>query len=458
MPRLLLQLGAVRPLAFGAVASTLSIPPCGWAATLPVRVQTTVTPRVTLAASGIGDQDDMCIWIHPTIRTRSTIITSDKGVNKLFVYDLSGSTVQVVSTPGKPGNIDVRYAFPLGGGLVDIVAVNDRTNSKLLVYLVSPIARTLTRSDNRNIVTLSNYGSCMYHSLATDTYYAFTTSQSGVIGQYRLSEQAGAVAGTLVRSWDIGGQTEACVCDDQTGFAYFAEEAVGIWKIGAEPTDATSGSLIAHVNDASGLQADVEGLTIYYEAGGGGYILASSQGNSTFKVYDRAFPHAYVETFSVTGVTSSDGADVTNVSLGPNFPSGIFASHNDTPAAKTVEVCAYQDLGLSINTVYWDPRNSVPTDAAIGDGAIRVANYPNPFHPSTRVLYQLSQLGPVHLVIHDARGRAVISLASGVREAGVHEVVWDGRDSRGQQVADGVYFVTLDAGGQRQVGKMVRMR
>ena len=83
MLRPLLQLGAVCPLAFGAVASTLSIPPCGWAATLPVRVQTTVTPRVTLAASGIGDQDDMCIWIHPTIRTRSTVGSAPQKLDSL---------------------------------------------------------------------------------------------------------------------------------------------------------------------------------------------------------------------------------------------------------------------------------------------------------------------------------------------------------------------------------------
>jgi 3-phytase len=440
-----LRLGAV----FLAVA--------GGAATAPPARAQTVTPRVTLADPGIGDQDDMCIWIHPSVHGRSTIITSDKDVNKLFVYDLAGSTVQVVSTPGKPGNIDVRYAFPLAGP-VDIVAVNDRTNAKLLVYKVNPITRVLTRADNGNIVTLSNYGSCLYHSIVSDTYYAFTTSQSGVIGEYRLSEQASTVAGTLVRSWDIGGQTEACVCDDETGFVYFAEEQVGIWKIRAEPTAATSGTLIAAVGDASDLHADVEGLTIYYAAGGQGYILASSQGNSTFKAYNRAAPHAYVKTFTVSGVTSSDGADVTNVPLGSTFPDGIFTVHSDTAAKKTVEACAYQDLGLSVNTVYWDPRNPLPTDVSMTHGAIGLSSYPNPFSPATRVLYQLASPGPVRLVIHDARGRVVIALASGVREAGVHDVFWDGRNSQGQQVADGVYFVTLDAGGQRQVGKMVRMR
>lgn len=37
----------------------------------------------------------------------------------------------------------------------------------------------------------------------------------------------------------------------------------------------------------NGLLADVEGVTIYYMAGGMGYIIAASQGNNTCKVYRR---------------------------------------------------------------------------------------------------------------------------------------------------------------------------
>src|SRR3989454_5299470 len=257
----------------------------GLAAMIPVAgAQTTVTSRVTLAATGIGDQDDMCIWVHPSDRSQSTVITSDKGANKLFVYDLAGNTLQTLPTPGKPGNIDVRYGFLLAGHPVDIVVCNDRTNLTLLVYTVDPATRLLARVDTGGIGTGNNYGSCLYHSLRTGAYYAFTAATMGEIHQFQLSDQADRVGGTLVRSWNIGTQTEACVCDDETGFAYFAEEQVGIWKIGAEPTDFTSGTLIAAEGDASGLTADVEGLASYYAAGRGGYVLASIQGNTTFKV------------------------------------------------------------------------------------------------------------------------------------------------------------------------------
>ena len=422
--------------------------------------QTTVTSRVTLAAPGIGDQDDMCIWVHPSDRSQSTVITSDKGANKLFVYDLAGNTLQTLPTPGKPGNIDVRYGFLLAGHPIDIVVCNDRTNLTLLVYTVDPATRLLARVDTGSIGTGNNYGSCLYHSLRTGAYYAFTAATTGEIHQFQLSDQAGRVGGTLVRSWDIGTQTEACVCDDETGFAYFAEEQVGIWKIGAEPTDPASGALIAAVGDASGLTADVEGLAIYYAAGGNGYLIASSQGNSQFKVYGRPAPHSYVKTFTVTGVTATDGLDVTNVNLGPSLPSGIFAAHSDTRPAKTVEVCAYQDLGLSIDAAYWNPRNPAALGVSNPNASdlIRLASYPNPFRPSTRIRYELPRSEPVRLDILDFAGRMVAALVSGIQEPGVHELEWDGRDSRGRPVGDGLYFVSLEAAGEHRSWKMMRLR
>ena len=34
-------------------------------------------PVAVCAAEGSRDQDDMCIWVHPTDRTKSTVITAD---------------------------------------------------------------------------------------------------------------------------------------------------------------------------------------------------------------------------------------------------------------------------------------------------------------------------------------------------------------------------------------------
>jgi len=104
-------------------------------ASWPVAARAAVSFQVTLRDTGIADQDDMCIWLHPSDLSRSTVICSDKTAYKLFVYDLNGNTIQVVAAEHR-GNIDVRYQFPLGGRLVDIVALNERGTSKIRVYKV----------------------------------------------------------------------------------------------------------------------------------------------------------------------------------------------------------------------------------------------------------------------------------------------------------------------------------
>lgn len=59
------------------------------------------------------------------------------------------------------------------------------------------------------------------------------------------------------------------------------------------------------------------------------FLVASSQGNHAYVVYDRAPPHAYRGTFrvgdagAVDGVQDTDGLDVVSAPLGPRYPMGL---------------------------------------------------------------------------------------------------------------------------------------
>lgn len=75
-------------------------------------------------------------------------------------------------------------------------------------------------------------------------------------------------------------------------------------------------------------------------------------------------------------------------------------------------------------------------------------NYPNPFNPSTTIVFSLETTGPASLIVYDMMGRRVRHLVEGIRVAGQHQVVWDGRDDGGQPVASGTYVYTLRANGQ----------
>lgn len=385
--------------------------------------ETVISPQLTLADSAVRDQDDMCFWIHPTNRSLSTIITSDKAARKLFIYDLQGALLQVITMVGQPGNIDIRYDFLLAGARVDIVAVNDRNNRRIHVYRVDPALRQLVRVDAGNLGTAPNYGICLYRS-TSGTYYAFTTSESGAIEQYELYERGGGHVGAIwVRGWSFGTITEGCVCDDETGAAYFGQEDVGIWKLGAGPWEPVSALKIAAVGD-SGLTADVEGLTIYYAAGGQGYLIASSQGSDNVKVYQRQPPHAYLRTVKVAGVKNTDGIDVTNVGLGPAFPAGLFAVHNDSLARKTIEVCAYQDMGLLVDTLYWDPRRAGPVSAGAPRGpelALRVVRARSS-NASPTIEFTLPDSRAGALEVFDVAGRRIWSRRVDGLGQGTHRV------------------------------------
>ena len=283
-----------------------------------------VSPTVKCSAPDSEDQDDMCIWVHPSDAALSTVICSDKKAGRIFVYDLAGKLIQSIAAR-KPGNIDVRYRFPLGGQSVDIVAFNQRSDPRIVVYKLDSRTRQLERADNGAIRTCKNYGGTLYRSPKTGRFHFVVTSEQGEIEQYELADDgSGKVAGKKVRNWRIG-TAEGAVADDETGKIYIGEENRGVWEVGGEPDDPTPGTRVIELGQ-NGLAADVEGLAIYHLPGGAGYLLVSNQGGNNFKVYDRV-THAFVGTFAVEGAKETDGIDVCNASLGPLFPKGLFACH-----------------------------------------------------------------------------------------------------------------------------------
>jgi myo-inositol-hexaphosphate 3-phosphohydrolase len=162
----------------------------------PAHAQAVISAVRPLAATGFQDEDDMCIWLHPTNLALSTIVVSDKAAGKLFVYDLQGATLQTIAS-SQPGNIDVRYNFRFGGQLVDIVAFNERGTSKICVYEVDRVTRLLTRIDDDAIATGNNYGFTLYRSPLTGKVYGFTGPESNTaVKQWELVDDgAGHVAG-----------------------------------------------------------------------------------------------------------------------------------------------------------------------------------------------------------------------------------------------------------------------
>ena len=93
-----------------------------------------------------------------------------------------------------------------------------------------------------------------------------------------------------------------------------------------------------------------------------------------------------------------------------------------------------------------------PTPVAPSGYAL-IGNHPNPFNPTTTIVYELPEASEVTLTVHLATGHLVDTLISQRQVAGRHEVVWDGRGYAG-----GVYFCRLEAGGFEETKRMVLLK
>lgn len=71
--------------------------------------------------------------------------------------------------------------------------------------------------------------------------------------------------------------------------------------------------------------------------------------------------------------------------------------------------------------------------------------YPNPFHPSTTVRYELAESADVRLEVYDLQGRRIAVLVDATQGAGRQEVHLDGSD-----LASGSYVLRLEARGEHQ--------
>lgn len=85
-------------------------------------------------------------------------------------------------------------------------------------------------------------------------------------------------------------------------------------------------------------------------------------------------------------------------------------------------------------------------------------NYPNPFNPTTTIEYGLPEAADVSLKIYNILGQKIRNLLNTNLKAGVHKVLWDGKDDRGITVASGVYLYKISARNYQQVRKLILIR
>lgn len=110
-----------------------------------------------------------------------------------------------------------------------------------------------------------------------------------------------------------------------------------------------------------------------------------------------------------------------------------------------------EDGGISssiagVTNVSTEPTSPGYTNALIG-------NYPNPFNPSTEILFEVARQTAVRIHVFDVLGRRVATVVDGIRAPGRHTApLTPGR------LAPGTYFYRLEAGAFSETRAMVVVR
>ncbi|MCC7430246.1 T9SS type A sorting domain-containing protein, partial [bacterium] len=118
-----------------------------------------------------------------------------------------------------------------------------------------------------------------------------------------------------------------------------------------------------------------------------------------------------------------------------------------------------QDLAQAQNISYSDTVTIIFTslnDASNEPQTFKLSqNFPNPFNPTTKINYELKINNKARLTIYNIIGEKVREFAL---EKPKGEIVWDGKDERGNTVSSGVYFYQLKTTDFTDTKKMILLK
>lgn len=319
--------------------------------------------------------DDPAIWVHPKDPSKSIVFAADKGKG-LYAYNLQGKRIGHYYFGSGYNNVDVAYSVKLNDHTsVDLLLASTKSEEyRVEVLAIDPDTQNITSLYRMNSKRMIPYGICNYRNPQTGRIEYVVTGKEGGAEHYELIIENGQIDHKLLKYMDLKSTNEGCVIDHFKGLVYIAEENVGIWQFDLNDEHNNQGEMIIDIAKQPEFAADIEGLTMYYKDHKNGYLIASVQGKNQFAVIDR-HTLRYLFSFSVTAdqgqdaVTQTDGIDVLGLSLGPDFPHGIFITQDNSVGSGTDDG-AFQNMKF----VSWK---------AITDQFKRSAQFQNIWNPRT---------------------------------------------------------------------------
>jgi len=82
-----------------------------------------------------------------------------------------------------------------------------------------------------------------------------------------------------------------------------------------------------------------------------------------------------------------------------------------------------------------------------------IGNYPNPFNPTTTIVFELLAESDINLSIYNISGQLIKTMLSGQTSIGNHSVVWDARNQ-----ASGFYLLKLEVNNKSETSKLLLLK
>lgn len=78
------------------------------------------------------------------------------------------------------------------------------------------------------------------------------------------------------------------------------------------------------------------------------------------------------------------------------------------------------------------------------------SNYPNPFNPETTIKFSIQKDAAVDISIYNIKGQRVRKLLREEMQKGEYQIIWNGRNEKGESLSSGVYFYKLMVNGKAE--------
>ncbi|MDP6568367.1 MAG: FlgD immunoglobulin-like domain containing protein [Candidatus Marinimicrobia bacterium] len=121
--------------------------------------------------------------------------------------------------------------------------------------------------------------------------------------------------------------------------------------------------------------------------------------------------------------------------------------------------CVYEIQTRVVYAYFTNLENSVEHDGeTVPETFTLQGNYPNPFNPSTNIVFDLDMSADVKVTIYSVLGQEINTVYQSYSEPGRYTVSWHSQDAFGNPVPSGVYIYKVRADNRELTGKMLLIK